>query len=199
MAVTRQIIFGISPKEGLAQTFSFVQAPDSNSSSKAFTCAIVPKTRGAGVNLLQETVFLGTTSAAGVTLQAFKRGVAKDGIHTVTASAVSHRLDPDVREDRRSRSHTTKRYRRIYFHGDNPRAAGREIYYTKDTDPLTDPMTTWTAFEGDADKSFNEFSSGIAEYIHIKMVDETDVIDSEALCEFSLEYYSTAPREGINS
>lgn len=204
MAITRQLIFGIDPygREPYIQTFAFADVPDANEDSKAFTCGVVPHSRSSGVSLMQESVFLGTTSAVGKTFQAFRDTVAQDGSSTVTAMAVTQRLDPDARLDTGSDSTqakrvTKKRFINVNFSGQSPLRSDVEISYCLDGDPLSGDPVVWRDFLADEGDTKLSFDGALGTFCHIKIVDESTTYNEVVFPPFCLEYISEGTeREG---
>lgn len=199
---TRQLIFGIDPKRrGLACTLAFAAIPDGNSEGKAFTCGVVPPARGTGINIMQESMFLGTTSGVGETFQALKDDVALDGDEPVAARLISHRIDPDARADSdQALQATQKQYLTLNFNGVSPRESGATIKYSKDSDPVTDPVTTWYDFIGAVDDTLLHFKKTSANWINLLIEDSSTVYNQPMLPPFSIEYQSDGEeREGGDS
>jgi hypothetical protein len=186
---TRQLCFGIDPYTGEANLYEWIDVPDSNASAKSFTCGVVPAAKGAGINAMQETVFLGTTSAAAQTFQSFVDTVAMDGSQHIVGSAITHRIDPDCREDGPyGKSATAKRYESVQWCGKNPKENGAAVYFAKDSDPVNDPMVSWTELAGAADDSIATFESGLAQWVNLKIVDSTANIGTVILPPFAVNY-----------
>lgn len=185
--ITRQFCFGINPESGEANLYEWADVPDGNSSAKAFTCGVVPPCKGAGINAFQETVFLGTTSGVGKTFQTFKDRVALDGTQPITATAITHRIDPDAREDGPyGKATTMKRYESIQWAGKNPAESGAHVYYARNSDPLV--AATWTELAGDVTDSLVTFVKGLAQWVNLKIVDATTNINTVILPPFGVNY-----------
>jgi hypothetical protein len=198
MATTRQLIFGIDPKEGLAEFFSFTAVPDGNVDQKAFTCAFVPPARGVGIVLMQESVFIGGNVGAGITLQAFQDSLGLDGANPIKAQFVSARLDPEIRADANQvRRKVSKRYDKLTWNGNSPVMRGCVVSWARDVDPINDPAVVWTSFATDPARSRVQFESGLAEWIHLWLVDETTDVGVVALPGFMIEYYPIASQQGF--
>jgi hypothetical protein len=199
VSTTRQLVFGIDPQQGLAEFFTFAQVPDGNADSKAFTCCFIPPARGVGVVLMQESVFIGGNASVGMTLQAFQDALGQDGTENISARFVSARLDPEARMDANQvHRKVAKRYEKITWNGDNPALRGCEVLWTKDVDPINDRSTTWIPFSTtDPTRSRVQFESGLAEWIHIWVIDETTQVGVVALPPFMIEYYTTGPQQGF--
>lgn len=200
MSLTRQLIFGIDPyrQEGYIQTLSFEDVPDANTSSKAFTCGLVPNSRSSGASLLQETMFLGTTSAVGKTYQALKDTLSLDGSMASTATWVSQRIDPEARADSRNvRMVTQKRWLSVTFNGESVLRDGVSIQYCLDGDPLSGDPITWRDFVGSEGDRKLYFDGARSHWIHIKVVDESTTFNEIVIPPFSVEYISDGTeREG---
>lgn len=187
--ITRQFCFGINPDTGEANLYEWTDVPDGNSTGKAFTCGVVPPSKGAGINAFQETVFLGTSSGVGKTLQAFVDGVAMDGSQAIVATAITHRIDPDAREDGPTGKATTiKRYESIQWAGKNPAENGAVVSYAKNADPVNDASVTWTPLAGDSDDSLVTFNKGLAQWMNLKITDSTTNINTVILPPFGVNY-----------
>lgn len=206
MGITRQLIFAIDPysNEQYINTFSFADVPDGNSSSKAFTCGLVPHSRTSGVSLMQESAFLGTTSGVGLTFQAFKDTLSKDGTSDVTATVVFQRIDPDARaditrHDSDGRNVTQKRFLNINFSLPSPYESGFAIDYCLDGDPTTGDPVTWKNFLGTAGNSKLSFDGALGTFFYLRIIDTSMRYNVIGVPPFSLEYISEGPeREGGN-
>lgn len=199
MATTRQIIFGIDPRQGLAQFLSFAQVPDGNASEKAFTCAFVPPARSSGTTLMQESVFIGGNTGAGITLRALQDTLALDGTDPITAQWVSARIDPEVRADANQvRRKIAKRYDKLSWNGENPELRGdTTVQWAKDIDPINSPTVNWMSFSGVPARSRVQFPSGLAEWIHLRIVDTSTVTGLISVPPFMIEYYTIASQQGF--
>lgn len=203
MGITRQLIFGIDPysSEQNINTFSFEDVPDANTSSKAFTCGMIPHARSSGTSMMQETVFLGTTSGVGKTFQAFKDTLALDGSMEVTATAVTQRIDPNARADVKDsvKGVTQKRFLNLNFSGISPFRSDMEITFCLDGDPISGDPVTWLDFVGTSGDSKISFDGARGGFCHIRFVDTSVRYNVIAVPAFSLEYISEgAEREGGN-
>lgn len=205
MAVTRQLIFGIDPytNEQYINTFSFADVPDSNALSKAFTCGLVPNSRTSGVSLMQESVFLGTTSAVGVTYQAYKDTIGTDGTTGVTATAVFQRIDPEARADvpamRAARQVTQKRFLSLDFASPTTYQDDVQVSYCQDGDPTTGDPITWKDFLGTIGDTKLSFDGCRANFIYIRVIDTSVRYNVLGVTPFSIEYISDGEeREGGN-
>lgn len=202
MGITRQLIFGIDPygTEPLIQTLEFSDVVDANTEGKAFTCGIVPKGRSYGVSLIQEAMFLGTTSFVGKTYHALMDTLAQDGTEAVTATAVTQRIDPDARIDSSRRNPlrvTKKRFLTINFNGKSPLRTGVSIQYCLDGDPISGDAVTWIDFLGNVGDTKLSFDGALGNYIHIRLVDSSNKYHESVLPPFSIEYISEGEeREG---
>lgn len=201
MAITRQVIFGIDPELGLAETLSYSEVPDNNVSAKTFTSAFVPVTRGAGVTLLQESLFLGGSSEAGVMFQTLKDNLAQDGTTNIVSTFVTARIDPESRpEIRAPREANTKRYHSLQVNGVNPLAKGVTLSWTKDVDPIRGPTVLWKDFNGDGSKTVLMFESGLAEWVHLRGVHSAATSNEIHLDNFQIGYYPVGEgRQGGDS
>ena len=191
MAIVRQIIFAIDPETDESTTLSYSAVPDYNDDGYMFSCAFVPPAKGTAVNLLQETMFLGTQDA-GITLQTLRDDLSMDGSSSIVATAITSAIDPEtVAVERRDlRTRTTKRFRNISFGGNViPEAVGATICYCKDADPSSESVT-WETFGGSAADRVRYFKSGIAERIHLKIVDNVARVNQPVLSAFEIEYYN---------
>lgn len=200
MGLTRQIIFGIAPRDGAAFTLSYTDIADGNSSAKAFTCAIAPATRGSGVSLSQTTLFLGTT-AANLTYQTMRSDKGQDEATPVIGTFVTNRIDPDNRSDSQQiRRRTTKRFRRIGMVGFEPSRTGLEVSYARDADPILDSSTVvYESFEAGGDDSELEFPNGLCEFFHLRGTDSGNNAGQIVLSNFDVEYYTVGRRPGRDS
>jgi hypothetical protein len=200
MGTTRQLIFGIDPygNEPLIQTLEFAQVPDANLTGKAFTCGVVPKARSSGVSLMQETVFLGTTSAVGKTFQALVDTLAEDDGETVTATAVTQRIDPDARADGSNfQSVTQKRYLTINFNGNSVIRTGASASYCLDGDPISGDPLTWVNFLGTTGDTKLSFDGAKGNFAHLRFIDASNSYHEVAVPPFCVEYISEGvEREG---
>lgn len=200
MAITRQLVFCIDPKSGVACTFSYADIPDANDSSKAITCAHVPAARGSGISVMQESMFFGTTSAVGKTFQTLRDTLAKDGTEDISAEFITSRVDPDNRSDERTqREPTTKRYEWLIFNGPHPVEKGGNLYWTKDVDPIRDSLVTWNQFSMDAGDSTTYFESGLAEWVHLRGVFSAIQNNEIHLSGFGVQYNTVRSGENRDS
>lgn len=201
MGLTRQLIFGLDPDDGAFFTLSYGQFPDGNSTSKAVTCAVVPSTRGGGTNIYNDSVFLGTTSGAGVTLQTLRSDRSQDGTTAIVGSFITNRLDPDSMPDtRRIRNSTTKRMKKLRFHGFNPIDRGLDLTYAVDSDPIEMASgITWNDFEYNAGYSEVHFPISLANWIHLMGTESENISGKIILSNFELEYYTVGAREDTDA
>lgn len=200
MGTTRQIIFGIDPyrEESYIQTLAFASVPDANTSAKAFTCGVVPSSKGTGASLLQEVIWLGTTTATALTFKALDDTVSLDGASTVTAMAVTQRLDPDARVDSGdARAVTQKRFHNANFNGKSPKRTGVTIQHCLDGDPISGDPITWTDLVGDNGDTKLYFEGARGSFIHLKFTDTSTTYNTVVIPPFGIEYTSEGPeREG---
>lgn len=196
MAVTRVALFLISPFEsqddlgpGITTTLSYAAVPDANETGKSFTCAYYPPTRGSGVSIGQETMFLGTNSAVGKNFQTFKNNLALDGSSPIEAEFISQRLDPENRGDsQQGRDSVQKRYDVLAMDGANLTDDSGQLFWLKDIDPITSPSVQWTEFSyASGDKGFY-FESGLAKFVHIRGTYSGTTVGQRLLSGFSLRY-----------
>ena len=199
---TRQIIFGIDPRGSDPLTFTLVfdDIQDGNEDLKAFTCGYYPPTKGAGSSLAQESIFLGTTTDAGLTFQALRDDKTQDGTTAITARAITQRIDPDARPDANiARSKSTKRFLQIAFNGKAPSDLGLDVYYAKDSDPIKDPAVTWIEATSATGDTQLEFEDGLADWLNLKFETTVSNVDDEIISAFDVIYYGTGSREGRDS
>lgn len=200
MGTTRQLIFAINPygDDEYMTTISFAQVPDANLTSKAFTCGLVQNGSTSGATLMQETVWLGTTDAVGKTFQAFDSSLAEDDGETVTAMAVTQRLDPDARADSKNpRFVSQKRYLTLNAHGKPLKRSGVTVQACVDGDPLSGDSLTWVDLQGDNDDQLLYFEGARGNFIHLKIVDSSNTHSEVAIPAFSIAYNPDGPeREG---
>lgn len=196
MAVTRVALFLISPFEqqpdvgpGIVSTLSYATVPDANATGKSFTCAYCPPSRGSGVSVAQETMFVGTNAAGGKTLQTFKNNLALDGSAAITAEFISQRLDPENRGDsNQGRDSVSKRYDFVAMDGANLTDDGGQLYWLKDIDPATSPVVSWTEFTYTAGDRGFYFESGLGKFVHLRGVYDGMTAGQRLLSGFSLRY-----------
>lgn len=199
MAVTRQLIFVISPKDGVVNTYSFSGIDDANNEGKAFTCGYVPGARGSGSTLMQDLMFLGTTSAAGKTYRTFDDSLGLDGSDTIRSEFITARIDPDNRENFGGRDSTTKRYEWVDLNGPNLAEIGGDIYWVSDTDPVNDPNLIWTEFNINSGDTRGYFESGLANHVHLRGVHTGTDQGKVHLSGFAIHYITVARGEGRDS
>ena len=205
MAITRQLIFAITPGENGRRdecfSLAFGDVADGNSSGEAFTCGVMPPSKGSGISIMQETVFLGTTSGAALTFQAFKDTLALDGSTAIRGRAITHRIDPDARADSSARrSVTQKEYENLNFNGTSPMERGATIQYCRDTYPLRDATVEWNPFGGSSTDTLLSFEKRLANWVNIKIEDSSTSVGVPLLPPFSIEYISDGEeREGADS
>lgn len=192
MAIVRQVIFAIDPEDDGSSTLSYATCPDFNASGYMFTCAYAPPSKGSAVNLLQETMFLGTQDA-GKTLQILRDDIAYDGSSTFTATAVTAAIDPPSKDGARMESR--KRFRSVDFGAVVPEALGASVYYCKDEDPSTSGMVSWESFGGDAADNIRFFKTGLANRVHLKIVDNLARVNQLVLSAFDVSAYAIGSRE----
>lgn len=196
--ITRQFCFGINPETGEANLYAWEDVPDGNSTGKAFTCGVIPPSKGAGINAFQETAFLGTTSGVGKTFQTFMDGIAMDGSQPIVSTAITHRIDPDARDDGPyGKATTLKRYENIQWAGKNPAEYGATVSYAKNSDPATDASVTWTEFAGNAADSILTFVKGLAQWMNLKITDSSININTVILPPFGVNYTTVGDQRDI--
>ena len=196
MAVTRVALFLISPFEeqpgvgpGVVSTLSYTAVPDANATGKSFTCAYCPPSRGSGVSVAQETMFLGTNAAAGVTLQTFKNNLALDGASPIQAEFISARLDPENRADSNAgRDSIAKRYDYVAMDGANLTDDGGTLYWLRDIDPVTSAVVSWRQFDYEPDDKGFYMEESLAQYVHLRGVYSGLTACQRLLSGFSLRY-----------
>lgn len=195
MGVTRVLIFAIDPYQeqgnlgpGLCTTISYADVPDGNDTEKAFTCAYVPPSKGLGVSIAQETMFLGTTSAAGKMYQTLDRRLSLDGSTAITYDVITARVDPDNSSDSSSRESTTKRYDVLDFNGPSFLDFSGTGYWAKDCNPVEDASVTWKTFQHQAGKTGLYFESGLANWIHVRATGSSPNSGSTVFSGFTVRY-----------
>lgn len=200
LGITRQIIFGIAPKDGAAFTLSYGDVADGNSGAKAFTCALAPSSRGAGVSLSQTTIFLGTTGAA-LTFQTMRNDKGLDGATAVTYDFITNRIDPDSRPDsQKGRARTTKRFKKLGFSGFEPAVAGTTITILRDLDPIIDAsIATYEAIHQGSDTTELYFNNGLCEWFHLRGSGSGNIAGQIILSNFDTEFYTVGRRPGGDS
>ena len=198
MAITRQLLFVVSPKDGVVNTFSFSGIDDANNESKAFTCGHVPGARGSGATLMQDLMFLGTTSAVGQTYRTFDDSLGADGSDSIVSEFITARIDPDNR-DERARDSTTKRYEWADFNGPNLSEFGGSLYWASDVDPVREPMLSWNQFSLSSGDTRGYFESGLANHVHLRGVHTGSDQGKIHLSGFAIHYTTVARGEGRDS
>lgn len=174
--VTRNLIMGIDPYReqgeflGEVTTISYYAVPDGNNENKCFTCAYVPPSRGSGIAIVQETMFLGTNAEVGLIYHTFvDRAGDGDGGGNVRAEFITVRIDPDLDEGKGES--TTKRYATLDFSGPNLLDYyNTTLSWTKDCNPVEDVIVTWTDFIPTIRDTQVFFEKGLANWIHLKGV-----------------------------
>lgn len=200
MGITRQLVFGISPTDKAFFTLSYAQAPDGNADLKAFTCACVPSSQGGGTNIYNDSIFLGTTAGAGVTLQTLRQDRSQDGTSPIEEFFITNRIDPESRPDTRSiRRSSTKRMKKLRFHGFNPIDRGVTLTYAVNSDPIEAAgIITWNSFEYHAGYSEIHFPKQIASWINLMGSGSGNNSGKIILSNLELEYYSAGSRENTD-
>lgn len=188
MAITRQIVLMIDPSKGLTSTFSWpAYAADANSEQKAITCAYAPKTKGDQINPQQETVFMGTKNA-GVTFQAFRDDLTKDGSTDFTAEAITQRIDPTLME---TGGGSAKRFTHIELPSINSFEEGLTIEFAKEAvDPVND-SPTWNSVVRRTGQSKATIPNGLARWIHLRIRDVASLKLTPTFNAFTIYYYDT--------
>lgn len=195
MGITRNFIFAIDPYlpqgdlgPGLCSTLSFTAVPDGNDSEKSFSCGYAPLTRGSGVSIAQETLFIGTNAEAGYTYQTLKDNLTQDGSNPVVAEFITRRLDPDSRPGSGNRESSTKRYENLDFNGPSILELGGSIYWTKDCNPIRDNTVSWKEFTYNSGDTGLYFEKGLGNWVHIKGVCSGASAGDILLSAFTLRY-----------
>lgn len=196
MSVTRVLVFIADPNEeqsdlgpGVCSTLSFSAVADANTTAKAFTCMYAPPAYGSGIRMAQPTVFLGTNAAVGKTYQTLRPDLKRDDGTAITREFISARLDPDSRADsQQGRDSTTKEFSWLNIPGENLTSRGEQLYWLKDLDPIDSPMVAWTEFTYQTGDTGFFFENGLANWIHIRGVDDGSTDGEVILSSFVLRY-----------
>lgn len=195
MGVTRNFIFAIDPyKEqsglgaGVCSSISFTAVPDGNDTEKAFTCGYAPPTRGSGVSISQETLFLGTNTEAGKMYQTLSENLSQDGTASIAWEFITARIDPDSRPDSGSRESSTKRYEGLDFNGPSLLEHTAQAFWTKDCNPIEDSSVTWKEFSYDSGDTGLYFESGLANWVHLKGTGSGTASRETMLSGFTVRY-----------
>lgn len=196
VTTTRQLILGIDPLTGDNFTLAFGHCIDGNPDRANFLCGYCPPQKGTGMSVLQECVFLGTTVGTGLTFAALIDALSMDGgSMAIRGRCITHRIDPDARADvNQVKSSTTKRYLKLILGGNNPMQFGLKIQWTKDQDPLG-PFVVWQDISGDPDDTVLYFENGLANFIHLKIDDSTNIVGKVVLPPLSIGYYGIGDRD----
>lgn len=196
MSITRQLIFGIDPyaSEAYLSTYSFADIPDANTTALAFTCGFVPSSKSSGASLVQETIWLGTTSGIAKTYRAFDDALATDGSTTVTATAITQRLDPDARVDSKNpKLVSQKRYLTVNFNGPSPLRTGVTMQLCVGGNPISGDPVTWLSLVGKAGDTLFYCESARGGYVHLKFTDASTRYNEVVIPPYGLAYEDDGP------
>ena len=202
MAITRQIIIGLSPgvkqiygqvDQHYGETMSWPYVVDGNSSQQSFTCAYVPSAKTADATPFQEALWLGTRGAS-TTIRTLVSGLTFDDATLIAGEGITNRLDPTILTDKVGAS---KRFDKVEFPGTNPLSSKNNL--TIETafnigDPITDPVL-WTSVvsSGNTDKA--TIKNGLGSWMHLRFSDTHAPVDKILLDVFKLYYYELAEEE----
>lgn len=196
MSVTRQIVFGIAPFDGVAGTYSWPQVGDFNSDEHLFTCAYVPEAESGNYTGLQESLFLGT-QILGKTIQTFLNDeVMDDSSGNVSAEAITARIDPTVAM---GGAPDAKNFIYIDFAQLDCVAKGLTFDYVTDKEDVVLTGQAWTDMYSEAGMTRVFFPDGIARWVHIRIVDDTEECNRDVFGSFLVNYYSLEERDGQES
>ena len=196
---TRQIIFGIDPKNGLSGTYSWASVPDKNSSQKGITCAYVPETKGTGISLLQETVFMGTINA-NITLQSFRDDLAQDDGVVIGGELITARIDPTQKTSESPLAGgaftDSKRFNQIVFPELNPLDKGLSVEISRDARRPDTETPVWQSLARSPGRSKATVEKGVARWLNMRIVDNTTLVMTPVFGSFMVSFYSLGVRDG---
>jgi hypothetical protein len=196
MALARNICIGFDPETEIVHTFSWGIAPDLNGDTKVLQCGYVPRTKGASISPMQETVFIGGSNL-GYMYQTFKNDLAQDDGTDFDAVAIINNIDPTLQLEGQP---DTKRFIRIDFTQDNPYDQGLTLEYCANINDPHETPATWTAFTHKTGSIRAFFNSVVARHVNIRIRKTTAVTPTQPVfSSFVLHFIRLFSRKGDQS
>jgi len=193
--VQRNLVFGIDPIRGLTGTYSWADVPDLDESAKGLSIGYVPRTKGANVSILQETLFLGTTNA-NLVMQTFRGDLGRDDGTAFIGKAITNRIDPMLQQrPMEMEAPSLKRFWDVEFFDVNPIFNGATVRYTRDAIQPHIDAVTWENFKGNLSGARHAFNNGLARWVHIEIEDAGELTSKPIFGGFNLRYLDFGSRE----
>lgn len=191
MAV-RQLCFSTSLDGRFVNTYSWSAVADQNMDGKFITCAYFPRSRGSLASLSQDSLFLGTSGVDKI-IRTFIKTQGTDAGSNVTGEAIFNRLDPSLISFGIS---DEKRFLKLIYPFINPFDEGATVYFVKDQlQPHIDSVTWTQITTASSGNRRADIPSGLARWIHIRILDESTQVEEPVLGGFIIRYYSLNQRE----
>jgi len=199
MSVARQLIFSMSldPELSVSGFYSFPQLADGNGSGSMFTCAYIPPQKSGTISMRPNVVFLGTQNTS-LMLQALNENKTLDGDTEISANIISNAIIPTLEKEEPMEM---VRFISLEMGNINALPNGVVIKYLVDKENPHINGYLWndTYYESGSNRVF--FPDAVGRWLHIKVIDETQVISRDMWTSFTLSYYrlGTRPQEGASS
>lgn len=181
--VAKQIVFALDPYNGMAGTYEWPNTvEDGNDDESVFTVAYAPPAKETLLTGFQSSVFIGAINASEMLLT-FKDELAMDGSDTITAEAITSRVDPSLQGQAQP---DAKEFYFIEFIHINPAEEGLDIDYAVEIKDPTRESVSWqdTYFESGQSKVF--FPSALARWVHLRIRDTTNTVNENIFGPFNL-------------
>jgi len=190
--LVRMLVFGMDPDYGLNSTYSWNIAPDGNTAGKAFTCAYIPRSKSSKINLLQETMFLGGVNL-GRLYQTFKQGLSQDEGESYRAEWLTQMIDPTLAK---GQPPDTKRFVKIEFPHINTLEQGITVEISCEAvEPHKNPAI-FKPLDWTSPNSIAGIPSGVAKWINIRGIDDTNISGIGIFDGFILHFYPLSDTQG---
>lgn len=193
MAV-RQFTFSIDPRHGLNNTLAWDGlAADGNADSKGITCAHMPRTKGAALNVLQEQLLIGGLDL-GEMWRTLIADQTKDDSTDFTATGVLNNAQP---EELANTAPATIRCVKVEFPRCNPLAnSGMTVDFVLDEEK-PETSTNWQKLDTLPGSNIAGIPSGIARHISLRVRDTGSGKNTQVVFDsFVLHFYQLQTRHG---
>lgn len=190
--LVRMFVFGIDPDNGLNSEYQWSVAQDGNMAGKAITCAYVPRSEGNLINLTPDIMFFGGLNLDGF-FETFNEEFAQDNEEVFRAEWLTQIIAPLIQANQPL---DTVRFVTVEFPQVNPLEHGIKITFAKEADnPHKEPAVFYDV-DANPPNSIAGFPSAVAKWIHIRGVDDSQIVGRAVFDGFHLNFYRLSGSQG---
>lgn len=193
--ITREIVMALDPYRGFAGEFSWPEVEDGNSDERAILCVYQPPANSSSLPISNDGILLGTKNLD-VVLFTFLTGTETDpngsATESVEAIAITGRIDPTMTQE--DDIGGAKSYHSLEFPHLRQVNKGLDFEYCVEEEAAGEGATWLDMHYTDTDRNFAYFPEGIANWVNIKIKDNTEYVDRDIIDGFRLHYYELFTR-----